>query len=59
MDLWLHHTALAHGFCVSRKGGTVEEGGITHRVTYTWWLQGWAVKGPWLGPGGPILAPAA
>ena len=31
-------------------------GGITHKVTCTWWLLGLAVKVPWLGPGGPILA---
>ena len=29
------------------------------RVTCTWWLLGFAVKAPWLGPGGPILALAA
>ena len=31
-------------------------GAVTHRVTYTWWLLGLAVKVPWLGLGGPILA---
>ena len=31
-------------------------GGVTHRVTCTWWLLGLAVKVPWLGPVGPILA---
>ena len=34
-------------------------GGVTCRVTCTWWLLGLAVKAPWLGPGGPILALAA
>ena len=34
-------------------------GGVTHRVTCTWWLLGLAVKVPWLGPGGPIHALAA
>ena len=32
-------------------------GGITCRVLCTWQLLGLAVKGPWLGPGGTILAP--
>ena len=40
-------------FCVSRKGETGEVGEVTRRVT------GFAVKAPWLGPGGPILALAA
>ena len=35
------------------------EGGVIRRVTYTWWLLGLAVKVPWLGLGGPILALAA
>ena len=30
-------------------------GGVTHRVTCTWWLLGLAVKVPWLEPVGPIL----
>ena len=34
-------------------------GGVTHRVTCTWWLPGLAVKVPWLGLGGPIIALAA
>ena len=33
-----------------------EVGGVTQRVTCTWWLLGFAVKVPWLGPVGPILA---
>ena len=36
-------------FCVSRKGGTGDVGGVTHRVTCTWWWLGLAVKAPWLG----------
>ena len=39
--------------------GQGEVGGVTCRVTCTWWLLGLAVKAPWLGPGGPILAVAA
>ena len=31
-------------------------GGVTRRMTYTWWLLGLDVKVPWLGPCGPILA---
>ena len=30
--------------------------GVTFRVTCTWWLLGLAVKVPWLGPCGPMLA---
>ena len=41
------------------KVGQEEVGGITRRVTCTWWLLGLAVKAPWLGPGGPIPAMAA
>ena len=36
--------------------GQGEVGGVTHRVTCTWWLLGLAVKVPWLGPGEPTLA---
>ena len=39
--------------------GQGEVGGVTRRVTCTWWLLGLAVKAPWLGPGGPTLALAA
>ena len=39
--------------------GQGEVGGVTRRVTCTWWLLGLAVKVPWLGPGGSILARAA
>ena len=34
--------------------GQGEVGGVTCRVTCTWWLLGLAVKAPWLGPGGPF-----
>ena len=33
--------------------GQGDEGRVTHRVTCTWWLLGLAIKGPWLGLGGP------
>ena len=46
--------ALVHGFCVSRKNGVGEGGGIFRRVLCTWQLLGLAVKGPWLAQGGPI-----
>ena len=46
---------LACRFCVGRG----EVSGVTCRVTCTWWLLGLAVKAPWLGPHGPILALAA
>ena len=36
--------------------GQGEVGEVTHRVRCTWWLLGLAVKAPWLGPGGPIVA---
>ena len=36
-----------------------EVGGITCRVLCTWWLLSLAVKGPWLGPSGPLLTLAA
>ena len=36
--------ALARRFCVSRKGGTGEMGGVTHRVLCTWQLVGLAIK---------------
>ena len=37
------------------KDSQGELGGVTHRVTCTWWLLGLAVKLQWLGPVGPIL----
>ena len=45
-----------HGFCVSRKGGTGGDGWGHRRVVCTWWLVDVAVKGLWLGLGGPPLA---
>ena len=69
MHFWLHHTAhcaetivSAHwytGSVSAERVGQGEVGGVTHRVTYTWWLLGLAVKTPWLGPCGPILSLAA
>ena len=38
----------AHWFCVSRKGG------VTRRVTCTYWLLWLSVEMPWLVLGGPI-----
>ena len=52
----------AHYACSSASAEKVEQGevgGVTRKVTYTWWLLGLSVKAPWLGPGGPILALAA
>ena len=43
----------------SERVGQGVVGRVTRRVTCTWWLLGLAVKAPWLGPGGPILALAA
>ena len=58
----LHHTVhcgekivSAHlhvGSASAERVGQGEMGGVTHRVTCTWWL-GLALKGPWLVPGGP------
>ena len=39
--------------------GQREVGGVTRRMTCTWWLLSLAVKAPWLGPGGPTLSLAA
>ena len=33
--------------------GQGEVAGVTCKVTCTWWLLGMALKGPWLGLGGP------
>ena len=69
VHFWLHHTALcaekivsaryARGSALAERVGQGEVGGVTHRVTGTWWLLGLAVKVPWLGPGGPVPALAA
>ena len=47
------------GSASAERVGEGEMDGVTRRVTCTWWLLGLAVKEPWLGPGGPILALAA
>ena len=44
-----------HWFCISRKDGTGEVGGVTHWVLCTWQLLGLTVKELWLAPGRPIL----
>ena len=49
--------ALCARFYLSRKGGT--GGGGCGHPQGTWWLLGLAVKAPWSGPVGPILALAA
>ena len=59
MHFWLHHTAHCAEKIVSALGsasvervGQGEVGGVTRRVTCTWWLLGLAVKArqllPWL-----------
>ena len=63
MHFWLHNTVhciekivsarLRAGSASAERVGQGEESGVTHRVTYTWWLLGLALKGPWLVPGGP------
>ena len=45
------------GSASAERVGQGEVGGVTRRVTCTW--LGLAVKVPWLGPCGPILALAA
>ena len=63
MHFWLHHTVHCTEKIVStpvasasaERVGQGEVGGVTCRVTCTWWLLGLAVKAPWLGPGGSIL----
>ena len=66
VHFWLHHTAhcalhrkdnCACGSVSAERVGEGEVGVVTHRVTCTWWLLlGLAVKAPWLGQDGPILA---
>ena len=46
----------AHGSASAEKVGQGEVGGVTCSVTCTRWLLGLAVKAPWLGLGGSILA---
>ena len=50
---------LRAGSASAEKVGQGEVGGVTRRVLCTWELLGLVVKGPWLGPGGPILGLAA
>ena len=52
-------TGYARGSASAERVGQGEVGGVTRRVTCTWWLLGLAVKVPWLEPCGPILALAA
>ena len=40
----------------AERVGQGKVGGVTRRVTCTWWLLGLAVEVPWLGPCGPIFA---
>ena len=49
----------ANGSASAERVGQGEVRWVTRRVTCTWWLLGLAVKAPWLGPGGTILAMAA
>ena len=69
LNVWVHHTVhcaekivcacLRPGSASTKRVGQGKVGGVTHRVTCTWWLLGSAVNALWLGPGGPILALAA
>ena len=43
----------------AERVGQGEVGGVTRRVTCTWWLLASAAKAPWLGPGESILTLAA
>ena len=45
------HAGYMCGSASAERVGQGEVGGITCRVTCTWWLLGLAVKAPWLGPG--------
>ena len=46
----VHVTPSWHAGSVSAESvGQEEVGGVTHRVTCTWWLLGLAVKGSWFG----------
>ena len=47
------------GSASAERVGQGEVGGITRRVTCTWWLLGLVVKVSWLGQGGPTLSKAA
>lgn len=50
---------LCVGSVSAEKMGHGKVGGVACRVTYTWWLLGFAMKGPWLGPDEPNPPPAA
>ena len=43
------------GSASAERVGQEEVGGVTRRVTCTWWLLGLAMKEPLLGPGRPPL----
>ena len=47
------------GSASAERVGQGEVGGVTRRVTCTWWLPGLAVKAPWLGPQGDMHMVAA
>ena len=57
LNIYPYSALLVTSYCA--RVGQGEVGGITHRVTCTWWLLGWTIKAPWFEPGGPILALAA
>ena len=67
MHFWLHHTEhcaekivsarLHASFVSAERVGQGEVDGVTHRVLYTWWLLGLALKRPWLVPGRPPPPP--
>ena len=44
------------GSASAEKVGQGEVGGVTRRVTCTYWLLWLSVEMPWLALGGPILA---
>ena len=47
---------LRAGSVSAERVGQGEVGGVTRRVTCTWWLLGLTIKAPWLGPGGALAA---
>ena len=59
VHFWLHCTEkivsarLRAGSASAERVGQGEVDGVTHRVLYTWWLLGLALKRPWLVLGGP------
>ena len=44
------------GSASAERVGQKEVGGVSRRVLCTWWLLGFTVKRPWLGPGGAPVA---